>query len=130
MCVCCCPFLGYIISFNVGINKATTVLAKSKGVKIISHNVIYKLLDLLKVLNNVYVEYSGPCITLTIVFDTARAGGVSATRLGRRDCGGSCDPEGIQTDRGTRCICRRVPSKTRKACQECFIPACQRRGGV
>ena len=40
---------GLILGFNVTQNKVTAALAKQREVKILSHNVIYKLLELLKV---------------------------------------------------------------------------------
>ena len=42
-------FTGIILAFNVTSTKVTSKLALQKEVTIISHNVIYKLLELLKV---------------------------------------------------------------------------------
>ncbi len=42
-------FAGYVLAFNVSVSKTMNSLARIKGVTIISHNVIYKLMDLLKV---------------------------------------------------------------------------------
>ncbi len=40
---------GMILAFGVGHTKSIGSLASQEGIKILSHNVIYKLLDLLKV---------------------------------------------------------------------------------
>ncbi len=40
---------GYLLAFNVTVSKTVHTLARNKGVTIISHNVIYKLMDMLKV---------------------------------------------------------------------------------
>ena len=54
----CCPVggefihslpIGLILAFNVSLSKAVASVAKKKGVQILSHNVIYNLLEQLKV---------------------------------------------------------------------------------
>ena len=41
--------VGVVVGFNVSYTKAVEVLARLRGVTLLTHNVIYKLLELFKV---------------------------------------------------------------------------------
>lgn len=49
--------LAIILGFNVSCTKSTAALMKQREVTLIAHNVIYKLIELLKVLGVSYVHY-------------------------------------------------------------------------
>ena len=55
MQVCVCEYTlvdlpaGIVVGFNVSYNKAVGSLARLRGVTLLTHNIIYKLLELLKV---------------------------------------------------------------------------------
>lgn len=44
-----CSHSGLVLAFNVSCNKAIASLATQRHVTVLSHNVIYKLVELLKV---------------------------------------------------------------------------------
>lgn len=82
------------MAFGVSCTKAVETLAKRRGVAILTHNVIYKLLDLLKV--------SCSCVNYSViecVLTGSRGGGVAMDR-GGGSCGRGCSPEDLPPDRG------------------------------
>ena len=60
--------LALIIGFNVSASKQIATLAGSKEVTLLTHNIIYKLLDMLKVSKQNLSNFSSPALMGEVLY--------------------------------------------------------------
>lgn len=79
-----------VLAFGVTCTKAVEALAKRRDVAILAHNVIYKLLDLLKVSCSCV-----NCVSLSVSVLSGSCGGCVAMDRGGGSCGRGCGPKDL-----------------------------------
>lgn len=91
--------IGLILAFNVSHTKAVGSLAMKKGVQVLEHNVIYKLLEQLKVSSTLKAPR---VVTVLSALRAVGSTGVPApSRLGGGGRGGGSGAQGVPAEGGS-----------------------------